>query len=180
MLHAIPVRSLLKLFFWTLLGCALALYAWLWFAGPADIVAARGFRSAAPCGQGDPHSCTVDIGGVLIAKREIHRGRTPTAYEATVRTEDGSRPTFTGLLHWRTGNFDGLHPGEKVTLRYFHDELTNVKAPEGDFLTNANPEEQAFQDEALFSTLEWTLPIPLLPVGLFLLATRPRRSGYPG
>ena len=65
-----------------------------------------------------------------------------------------------------------------MQLRYYGGTLTDVIAPEGHFETNANPSQQAHPDESLVEVREWVVPIPLVPVGAFLLLThRHRRPG---
>ena len=173
------LRLLLVVFFWVLLAGAGLLYGWLWFAGPADIRAARLFDETGSCAQAPPPDCKLEVGGKIVDKREIHLGRTPATYRLSVVADQG-QPSFSGPIHWTTGDFDRLRAGERVTLRYYRAQLTDVLTPEGAFRTDANPHQQALQDEALVQALEWTVPIPLLPLGVFLLVTRGRRSGYSG
>lgn len=172
-------RLYLSIFFWALLGGGVLLFGWLWLAGPADIAADRAFRSARPCDQGSQQSCLTDLRGTIVSRREIELGKMPTTYQLTVRPEEVSRPPFSGPVHTTDGNFRALRAGEMVTLRYYRGDLTNVIAVEGNFRTDANPTEKAYQDEDLVQTLEWTVPIPLLPVGAYLLLTRRRRRPEP-
>ena len=169
-------RVVFLIFFWGLLGGSAVLFGWLWYAGPADIAADRRFRSAAPCGDGGSQACLTDVDGILVRLHKIELGKTPTAYQVSVRPDDLARPPFTGLVNTSDGEFATLHSGERVGLRYYLGNLTDIRAGALDFPTNANPTEQARGDEDLVQTLEWTVPIPLVPVGAYLLLTRRRRD----